>query len=506
VRWHQFKPALFLAGVLGVALLLATVAREPSHRGRTLSSWLQQFSETPLDETQRRSEAQQAICAIGAKTALPFLLRLAEVQDGPLRSWIIQKNERWDIRFLKFRDALSKQQLGIAGFEALETNGSAAVPELTKLLEDTNRAFAAVRCLASIGKAAEAAVCRALTNSNPDVRRFSAAELASVTDDIDVLLARLKGPLRDPDGAVRFAAVQVLGWQTEFPDEVIPLLLNALDDPHDSVASAAIQLLRDFGTNQANVFGALSNVVAGGNARRMGWALASLRAIAPERALPMILPGLLSADPQQRAGAAHLLGEYEVATPEIVAALKSAAADSDLRVAFSAKQAMLRMRKKTRKNGASDVVMANEPRYEGKGLGEWLAKIPPDGVAPVDVQTALRQMGTNAVPALFERLVYRDSVFNLSDYEISLAAMRGFVMLGEQATSVLPKLEELINGEDERMALFAVTAASNMGTNSVAVLSSAVTNRHEDVRERASAAWQANENRAVMTRTKSLER
>jgi len=214
VRWHQFKPALFLAGVLGVVLLLATVAREPSHRGRTLSSWLQQFSETPLDETQRRSEAQQAICAIGDKKALPFLLRLAEAQGGPLRSWIIQKNEKWDSRFLKFRDALSKQQLGIAGFEALETNCASAVPELTKLLDDTKRAFAAVRCLASIGKAAEAAVCRALTNSNPDVRRFSAAELASVTDDIDVLLTRLRGPLRDPDGAVRFAAVQVLGWQT----------------------------------------------------------------------------------------------------------------------------------------------------------------------------------------------------------------------------------------------------------------------------------------------------
>src|SRR5437899_5182657 len=94
---------------------------------------------------------------------------------------------------------------------------------------------------------------------------------------------------------------------------------------------------------------------------------------------------------------------------------------------------------------------------------------------------------TNAIPVLLERLVYRDSAFNLPDYGISLGGARGFVLIGEQATSALPKLEELISGEDDRTALLALVAASNSGTSSVAVLSRALTNRNEDLRDQATA-------------------
>lgn len=56
-----------------LVLIVATVAvlawwsREPSYRGRRLTSWLQQVYDTPLSETQRLSEAQSAVRAIGPR-------------------------------------------------------------------------------------------------------------------------------------------------------------------------------------------------------------------------------------------------------------------------------------------------------------------------------------------------------------------------------------------------------------------------------------------------------
>src|SRR5258707_1326539 len=124
---------------------------------------------------------------------------MVKAQDGPVRSWIIQKNGKWNL-FLKLRDTQVTQQLGIAGFEALE------------------------------------------------IRRFSASQLAFVTADIEVFLDRLKVPLNDPDASVRLAAVEAVGLQTDCPDKAMPLLIKALDDPQESVSSHACAALGDFGT------------------------------------------------------------------------------------------------------------------------------------------------------------------------------------------------------------------------------------------------------------------
>src|ERR1035438_7797176 len=71
----------------GVFLLL--FPREPRYQGRSLRSWLQQGCETPLNETQRLSEAQAAVRAIGAKKSVPVLLKLVETQEDPVSIWQI---------------------------------------------------------------------------------------------------------------------------------------------------------------------------------------------------------------------------------------------------------------------------------------------------------------------------------------------------------------------------------------------------------------------------------
>jgi HEAT repeat protein len=379
---------LLAALILGSIVALASRSRDPSYGGRTLTSWLKDYSDAALDEVQRRSRCEEAIRAIGAEKAVPHLLRMAEAQDGPIRSWIIQKNERWNFRPLKLREAGLTQQLGIAGFEALETNCAGAVPELARLMEDTNHAFTALRCLVGIGGPAETPVCQALTNRSPQLRAFAASQLAWVTEDIDIYFARLEGPLTDPDASVRFAAVQALGFQLGYPKEVIPLLVRAMGDSQQSVSGYAAKFLGELGTNGLTAFGALSNVVENGNAYMAGHALRSLVSIAPDRALPMTMAWLRSADADRRARAAWTLGEFSALSAEILDALKKAATDSDPRVVRSATDSLRKYREKERQHRGGVVVIDGEPSYEHVRMTATnvLKEIDPDAAAGAGVK------------------------------------------------------------------------------------------------------------------------
>ena len=109
-----------------------------------------------------------------------------------------------------------------------------------------------------------------------------------------------------------------------------------------------------------------------------------------------------------------------------------------------------------------------EPRYNGITLSEWLA--PPvytGSLKYMDLQTrtdeadrAVRQIGSNAIPALIRMLRAKDSAFafavrNLaghfiriryvSAYEWNQRAMHGFAVLGARAESAVPALIDIVN-------------------------------------------------------------
>ena len=113
-------------------------------------------------------------------------------------------------------------------------------------------------------------------------------------------------------------------------------------------------------------FSTLSNLVTNGSASRVGRALRSLRAIAPERALPIVLSKLGSADPRDRSAAVYVLGQYEVATPEIAAALQRAREDPDSKVAHTATAALTKLRQKQREKIGSEAAIRNEPISQGE--------------------------------------------------------------------------------------------------------------------------------------------
>ncbi len=94
----------------------------------------------------------------------------------------------------------------------------------------------------------------------------------------------------------------------------------------------------------------------------------------------------------------------------------------------------------------------------------------------------MHHIGTNAIPALLERLVYVQPPFGLRAYEVNIDAMRGFITLGEQALPALPKLRTLMDGTNQDFALYAMMSACGTGSNAIPILLKGLTNQFANVR------------------------
>ncbi|MEI9865277.1 MAG: HEAT repeat domain-containing protein [Limisphaerales bacterium] len=266
-----------------------------------------------------------------------------------------------------------------------------------------------------------------------------------MTDDDRVFLARMGERLKDSNTSVRFAVVRGIGEQTQAPAEAIPLLIAALDDGDDRVSSEAVGALSGFGTNAANALPKLSNLVntgspaqarsalkalaaidpvaalpvlsnavVNGSSATLVAALKNLKTIAPELALEMVLAEFQSTDARRRSQVILAVVDYDVTTPGIAGALKSAAADPDPEIAGRAVMVMKQMLRKQKEAMGGYVQMPDEPVYQGKPLGEWLRMKQPDGWdLSTNAVQALQRMGTNVISALLARLTYKEPVFIL---------------------------------------------------------------------------------------------
>ena len=503
--------------VAGLALaVLMFRSGQPRSGGRTLVSWLQQYSDASLEEKKNRSEAEKAIRAIGAQKALPTLLGLVETRDSPVRRWIVKQTEEHHWMGLQWRSAMECQLDGMGGFEVLGTNCSAGVGELTKLLDDKELAFVAVRCLDYIGKPAEQALCQCLTNGDEQVRSWSISALASATDDVEVYIARIKPLLADVNPVLRHDAVQAIGLQTDAPELAIPLLISALCGADDGVCLQAADGLSRFGTNAlsavstltnlvrtgrgAQVAGALkafaaitpreavpilSNAVVSGSPSIMGTALRSLKPVAPELALEMTLAEMHSSELARQSVALSVARSYDVETPGIVEAIKFAASSLDHELANGAVSCMWEMARKQKEKKGAMVQLPGEPSYKGKPLGEWLVMRREGFELSTNAVEALRAMGTNALPALLERLTYKEPIFDLDDYDVSMGAATALIAMGEQAKPALPSLVALMDCDNSNLVLRVMISTFGMGADAIPCLIKGLTNQFSNVRSEA---------------------
>src|SRR5579872_1926938 len=136
--------------------------------------------------------------------------------------------------------------------------------------------------------------------------------------------------------------------------------------------------------------------------------------------------------------------------------------------------------------------LGTEPVYQGKPLNFWLKGF--NGDTNSVATKAFRAMGTNAIPILIERLRYKDPIIKAKllrlanrnsfyefsfrrDSDINLEAALALRVLGEQAKTALPQLEQLAKSKDEDTAVNSLLAMSYMGTEAIVPLTSALTNR-----------------------------
>jgi HEAT repeat protein len=503
-----------LLAALAIVILLG---REPHYQGRSLTSWLQQSWDTPLMETQRLAEAQNAIRGIGPKKSLPKLLKLVQSEDDPISMTIMHIGDEFRIsddigdRFIRWHSAEDLWWLGERGFEVLGTNGAPAAEALGKLLDKPRRLLVIGRCLESIGKPAEPVICQALTNQDVAVRQWAVEQLASVTDDVEVYIIRIKPRLLDSSDAVRVTTVDAIGVQTSAPELAVPLLIEALKD--SAVSANAAGALANFGTNALVAFPILTNLVEHGGPNVAGAALKTiiiidsdkalpiltnclargkpgtalaLRAlvdVAPERALPIILSRFQSPDTETRRVAFRLLCRYPL-TPLVESALQAAAADSDLNMANRAKKILTENRQKEH---PLESQFPDDPSYEGKRLGEWLKMHERQGdyAFSPEATNAIHHIGSNAIPALLRRLVYVEPPFGLPAYEVNMDGVQGFLMIGDQATPALPQLQALLDGTNQSLVLYAMVSSLGTGTNAIPVLTKGLTNQFAEVRGQA---------------------
>ena len=499
----------------GVWLILLRTG-EPRFQNRTLTSWLRQYSRASLDETNRLAEAQEAIRAIGPKKSLPILLKLLRTKDGRFDKWVLNNSERFKLEFLHWQTELDCELEGADGFEVLGSNAAPAVSALTRLLDDPERAFTAARCLDDIGKPAESGLRACLTNSNPQVREWGVSALAGATDDVEVYISRIKGCLKDPEALVRLATVRAIGSQENAPDLAVPILIGALNDPDAHVSAQAADSLGGFGTNSVGAISALtnqigmgeqtrsraamnavaaiapsvaipvlSNTVLNGTAALSGAALRSLKSINPELSRQMTLAALRSPDSKRRTQAVGVAGTFEMETPEIPEGLKLASQDSDPEVARHANMTMRQMVQKKKESGPVVVQFPGDPSYQGKSMGEWLQVLRRSSEHPTNCEQALQNMGTKVIPALLHRVEYKDPVFGLADFEVSMGGASGLMALGERAKPALPRLADLMDVNDRDVALCAMLGTLGTGRDAVPCLLKGLTNRFPDVRSEA---------------------
>jgi hypothetical protein len=152
-----------------------------------------------------------------------------------------------------------------------------------------------------------------------------------------------------------------------------------------------------------------------------------------------------------------------------------------------------------------------EPYYQGRSLTEWLAayqNAPDGGVEEQKAADAIRQIGTNALPCLLQRLRRQTPkwrinaagaathlpeplghwwvVWLLGGEDGLVAATAGFDILGPAAAPAIPDLLRLMDGRDTHD--IAIVALASIGDVGLPFLTEALATRTNSVALRAGAA------------------
>ena len=214
--------SVLLTAVLAVTLWHGLRPQEPIYQGKRLSEWL-----TPLPEELRGisdgemewRQTEEAVRQAGTN-AIPTLLRLLRVKDSAAKVQFMRLAQRQHWREIRYFPAEEWNSAAARAFKVLGAEARYAVPALVEIA-DRNISpashYAAIAALGNIGPAARGAV--------PALLRYTTGG----------------------DSSLRWHAINSLAAIGAEPDRVVPVLIDALEDPNSRPSAASA--LGEYGTN-----------------------------------------------------------------------------------------------------------------------------------------------------------------------------------------------------------------------------------------------------------------
>lgn len=218
--------------------------REPRYEGRSLGSWLDDFSSGNSNETY---QAGIAVRRMGTN-AIPFLLDILSYKESPAHKRLRQFTEKLP-NWLHILERDSSHN--IAAAEAMNALGpmvEPVYPTLTNLFHNGKPTTAGI-ALAGIGQKGVLFLVNAMTNQNVSVsfHNTAALALASARSDFDMVVPALIQVLQTASSSARSIAAMSLGTLHHKPEIAVPALIESLNDPNDTLRAYAIFALGEFG-------------------------------------------------------------------------------------------------------------------------------------------------------------------------------------------------------------------------------------------------------------------
>jgi HEAT repeat protein len=253
--------------------------REPEYEGKNLSEWLW-IVKTNSPPRVAPSPQADAIRHIGER-AVPWLLRWVRYKSPP---W------RWRLDPVIGPDrGIERSRNGWIAFRVLGPMAGSAVPELTRMANDSNSPFdcrEALYTLRYMGDRGFQPVLDVLKNTNhPD--RAEAAYILGVNDDwgtnrLQSAVPALIACLEATDEQLAGNAAIALGRIGLRPDLAVPELARKLTDPRTDVRRMAVRSLGLFRKDSVAVVPLLVERLSDTNTDVRDAATNALQKIAPE--------------------------------------------------------------------------------------------------------------------------------------------------------------------------------------------------------------------------------
>ena len=236
------RAAAFWTGTLESNVVRFQIPDEPMFKGRTVSSWVQDFAFGRFPDMDKHHAAVHALREIGAP-ATPILTKRLRPTAQTLDS--IQDSHT------------------LCAFEALGAIARPAIPDLVTLLgpaydaaresnakarlQDRKSTYAAMS-LRAIGKDSIGPLIQALQSEDHRIRFGAAMAMEYFSKSATEVVPGLIKAMQDENYSVRWRAVRSLGVLAAMPDQSIPAIAERLhNDPKPNVRCYAASALRHFG-------------------------------------------------------------------------------------------------------------------------------------------------------------------------------------------------------------------------------------------------------------------